>query len=86
MAKIGISHPQGYGKLVKIGCKVKFDFIVPLDLKKTPWVLFSLSGHYTHQLPPLTHTPQELLQGLLDVITRLKSSTLTYCKYSLFNI
>jgi hypothetical protein len=77
---LGVAHPQGFGKLRKVPCQVKFDFIIPEDLDKTPYVLFYSKGIHTHQAPPPIKTPIQILEGLVKVIRRLSSPVMTNCK------
>lgn len=82
LTTLGISHPQGYGKLQKISCQVKFEYIVPLDINKTPFVIFLSKGIHTHQPPPPIKTPIEILTGVIQVIKRLATPTMTGCMLS----
>jgi hypothetical protein len=64
-----------------IGCGVEFNFLVPIDLDTTPYVIISSHGRHSHPPPPPRKTPQELMEGVLEVIKRLQSPTLNLCKF-----
>ena len=77
---LGISHPQGSGKIMKLSCGVLFDILIPEDLDKMPWIIWCSRGIHTHNPPPPTQTPQELLTDLVSVISRLSVSVRNVCK------
>lgn len=84
----GIDHPQGYGKLIKVSCDVIFEYIIPIDINKTPWILLVSTGIHSHQPPPPVKTPIAILNGLIKVIKRLSSPVITNSKYpkAVFNV
>jgi hypothetical protein len=79
MSYAGEDHPQGQGSLTSMGCRVEFNFLVPIDLKTTPYVIISSHGRHIHPPPPPSKGPESLMTGIIDIINRLQSPTLTLC-------
>jgi hypothetical protein len=56
------------GKLVEQNCSTKFYKIIPLDLKKTPYVILISKGIHTHHPPPPNNVPLEIMQKLKKML------------------
>jgi hypothetical protein len=74
---VDVDHPQGPGQLVRQGCRVTFEIIIPCNLAETPYYLFSSHGVHTHPPPPPHKTPQELKEEITGLIQRMKDPSLT---------
>ena len=62
-------------------CKVIFNYLVPDDLHKTPYVIFTSHGKHTHPPPPPTKPPAELMMSVINLIQRQQTPTLSLCMY-----
>ncbi|KAH9878201.1 hypothetical protein J1614_003418 [Plenodomus biglobosus] len=68
----GSNHPQGRGKLVWATCNVEFDIIIPVDLVKCPYYIFTSTGTHVHPPPPPTKPIDSPLEGRSTEIARQK--------------
>ncbi|KAF1811308.1 hypothetical protein P152DRAFT_68557 [Eremomyces bilateralis CBS 781.70] len=73
----GVDHTQGQGKLVSLPCQVLFTVFQPLDMDRTPYLVWVSSGTHSHPPPPPTRTPQQYLEQILQVIQRINNPSLT---------
>ncbi|PKY22744.1 hypothetical protein RhiirB3_526006 [Rhizophagus irregularis] len=56
------------GRIVEHKCKNKFYKIIPLDLKKTPYVILISKGIHTHHPPPPSNVPSDITEKLKKMI------------------
>ena len=56
------------GKIVAQKCQAKFYKIIPLDLKKTPYVILVSKGLHTHHPPPPSNVPTEITEKLKKML------------------
>lgn len=81
---IGIAHPTGPQKLVTLKCSVLFNLLIPQDLVKTPFLLFSSTGIHTHCAPAPRSSPKMLTTALIKAIRRTVKAGLTTSRLTLF--
>ena len=56
------------GKMTVQKWQVKFYKIIPLDLKKTPYVILVSKGLHTHHPPPPSNIPTEITEKLKKML------------------
>ena len=62
------AHAQGVGRLEKASCDVIFHWLVPQE-NTVPYIVFFSYGVHKHPPPPPQKPPQEIIQGLMDIIS-----------------
>jgi hypothetical protein len=62
-----------------ISCEVKWNFYIPIDFT-IPFILFTSHGIHSHPPPPPKKTPQDIVQGILDVLKRINDPNITLSK------
>jgi hypothetical protein len=67
-------------------CTVLFDQFIPLDLIRTPYIIWSSMGEHTHLPPPPTKTPAQYLEEIMGIIRRINNPGLTLSIDSQSNI
>jgi hypothetical protein len=75
-----VSHPVGPGRLVHVGCTVQFHIIIPVDLQRLPYFLFTSIGVHTHPPSPPVTPPAQIANEILGLIKRMQDPGLTVCK------
>ena len=58
-----------------------FNALVPVDISKCPYILFTSRGVHKHPPPPPTKPPERILQGIKQIIQQMQDPTLTTGKY-----
>ncbi|KAF2809704.1 uncharacterized protein BDZ99DRAFT_387971, partial [Mytilinidion resinicola] len=71
------SRKKFCGRLLQATCNVVFNIFVPKDRTECEYILFTSHGTHTHPPPPGRRTPQELIAGLMSVISRINDPALT---------
>lgn len=70
-------HPQGFGQMVGMPCKVKWNIYIPFNLEQIPYILITSHGIHEHPPPPPRKTPRAIVEGILDVLKRINDPNLT---------
>ncbi|KAJ5439313.1 uncharacterized protein N7458_010311 [Penicillium daleae] len=79
--RCGYSHIQGPGQWERLGCKVRFDWLIPQDLQKCPFFVFISTGRHLHPPVPPKRSPSAIVEGLKRLITRINRPDLTTGKF-----
>jgi hypothetical protein len=77
-----VNHPQGHGKLILVGCAVRFGVIIPQDLVADPFFIFHSMGVHTHAPPPPTKASEAITDEIYHLIRRLNDPNLTVGRFS----
>jgi hypothetical protein len=75
-----VDHPQGHGKLSRAYCNVEFSILIPVDLVKNPFYLFTSHRTHHHPPPPPNKLPEVLTQEIVDLIRRTNDPNITVGK------
>jgi hypothetical protein len=78
---IGYLHPQGQGQMRKIECAARWVFLIPKDINNYPWIAMLCLGKHKHIAPYPDKLPEELMDSLSGIISRINNPSLTLCKY-----
>ncbi|KAF1978953.1 hypothetical protein BU23DRAFT_191377 [Bimuria novae-zelandiae CBS 107.79] len=76
-----VNHPQGKGKLLKVGCGVQYDIIIPIYVSQSLHYIFTSHGIHTHPPPPPTRTPEALTQDIVSLIRRVNDPSMTVASF-----
>lgn len=79
---LGIDHfPHGAGAIIKSPpCPVRFDFVWPLNMVETPYVLVTSRGKHNHPPPIPDRPPSSVIGCIVRLIRRINDPSITYCK------
>lgn len=77
----GVDHPQGEGNMIHQECPVQVTWIVPYNLKETPYVLLTCVGTHNHPLTPPNKLVKNIAIEIYELITRINDPLLTSGTY-----
>jgi hypothetical protein len=67
----------------KITYTARWVFFIPKDLTNYPWIIMLCSGKHKHIAPYPDKPPEQLMDSLSGIISRINNPTLTLGIYSL---
>ncbi|KAJ5111672.1 hypothetical protein NUU61_001571 [Penicillium alfredii] len=77
-----VPHPQAQGNFEVLPCKVQFCTYIPLDLVRTPYIIwYSRGEEHTHPPPPPDKAPQTILDDVLALIKRMQAPEMTLSSF-----
>lgn len=83
LSTLGRDHPQGSGLLKHTPCSVVFTGLVPVDIDRCPYILFTSHGVHQHAPPSPYKLPEKIFQGVKQIIRNIRDPSLTTGKYFL---
>lgn len=58
-------------------CDVIFHALIPMNIQSCPYMLFVSHGYHQHPPPPPTKPPQEIMKGILQLISDMRNPNMT---------
>jgi hypothetical protein len=61
-------------------CDVDFNILIPQDIERNPYILFTSHGTHTHPPPPPSKTPPQIWAEIQQLVQRLQDPDLRLSK------
>ena len=66
-----------HGELINAKCNVAFNIMIPEDIQKCPYFLFTSHGIHIHPPPPPTKAPLVILDEIRKIIHEIRDPDMT---------